>query len=434
MVHPERLDTWGEIAGFLRVDVKTAQRWERERGLPVRRLPGGRRGHVYAYRAELERWLDGGGANGQPAAEVPAGHSVRLNRRLALAGIAGAVLLPAGWYIARLIRPRPRIASVRMEGQVLVAYDLEGGVLWRRSFQGASPRPPASKSWAEFLQPVDFEGDGRPDLVAALRFEGPEQDDFVLRCFDPGGGIRWNWKPSLRLLDFNGKPFDPIWQITSMLVTRAAGKDNLWVAIGNPLRWASALISINAQGEDSVHFANAGSVMELASVDESERLIVAAGINNAFATVFLALVGEDDPPSVCPLGGPSRYRYKNGPTGSVRRYVLLPQSELKIGGTSEYLTPYRLERVGDGFALSVHALREPTIVYDYSFDRALTPIGVRTTASFALAHGRLERAGLLEHPSLRCPELLTPHVIRSWTPREGWREVPVPVADRNNLK
>jgi TolB-like protein/Tfp pilus assembly protein PilF len=50
-----RLESWGEIAAYLRRDIRTVQRWEHY-GLPVRRLVIGKMGQVYAYRSELDRW------------------------------------------------------------------------------------------------------------------------------------------------------------------------------------------------------------------------------------------------------------------------------------------------------------------------------------------------------------------------------------------
>lgn len=53
----DRLDSWKEIASYLRRDARTVRRWEHERHLPVHRVPGGERSGVFAYVAELERWL-----------------------------------------------------------------------------------------------------------------------------------------------------------------------------------------------------------------------------------------------------------------------------------------------------------------------------------------------------------------------------------------
>lgn len=56
MEHGEdRVASWKEIAHVVGVTVRTAQRWEAQRGLPVQRLAGVK-GRVLASRAELTRW------------------------------------------------------------------------------------------------------------------------------------------------------------------------------------------------------------------------------------------------------------------------------------------------------------------------------------------------------------------------------------------
>jgi tetratricopeptide (TPR) repeat protein len=52
-----RIDSWKEIAAFFGRDERTVKRWERQRGLPVHRVPGGARGTVYAFTEELTAWL-----------------------------------------------------------------------------------------------------------------------------------------------------------------------------------------------------------------------------------------------------------------------------------------------------------------------------------------------------------------------------------------
>lgn len=54
----ERLDSWKEIAWYLRSSVRTVQRWEKTEGLPVHRQIHNRQGTIYAYKAELGRWLE----------------------------------------------------------------------------------------------------------------------------------------------------------------------------------------------------------------------------------------------------------------------------------------------------------------------------------------------------------------------------------------
>lgn len=55
--HPQRLESWKEIAAYLHRTVRTVQRWEREEGLPVRRHGHEQRDSVHALAAELDEWL-----------------------------------------------------------------------------------------------------------------------------------------------------------------------------------------------------------------------------------------------------------------------------------------------------------------------------------------------------------------------------------------
>ena len=54
-----RLDSWKEIAAYLKRDVTTVRRWEKREGLPVHRLLHHRRDSIYAYTTELDGWLRG---------------------------------------------------------------------------------------------------------------------------------------------------------------------------------------------------------------------------------------------------------------------------------------------------------------------------------------------------------------------------------------
>jgi TolB-like protein/Flp pilus assembly protein TadD len=52
----QRLDSWKEIAAYLKRDVRTVQRWEKSEGLPVHRHLHNVRGSVYASTSELDLW------------------------------------------------------------------------------------------------------------------------------------------------------------------------------------------------------------------------------------------------------------------------------------------------------------------------------------------------------------------------------------------
>jgi TolB-like protein/Tfp pilus assembly protein PilF len=69
----QKLQSWKEIAAFLGKDVRTARRWNLERGLPVHRVPGGKGGSVFAYADELQAWLDQPPSEQSASGQPPAG-------------------------------------------------------------------------------------------------------------------------------------------------------------------------------------------------------------------------------------------------------------------------------------------------------------------------------------------------------------------------
>ena len=62
-----RIESWKQIASFFGKDERTVKRWERERALPVHRLPG-ERGGVFAYTLELDQWLNSKASRRSPLA------------------------------------------------------------------------------------------------------------------------------------------------------------------------------------------------------------------------------------------------------------------------------------------------------------------------------------------------------------------------------
>src|SRR5512140_122990 len=128
MASPGRLDSWKEIARYIGRDVSTAIRWERERGLPVRRVPGGKRGSVYALTDEIDRWLAGKDAGPRDVAApddptaaswTTAGSALQASARGRGRWWIGAALLVAG--AATLLTLVAREGGLRKQQDAVVA-------------------------------------------------------------------------------------------------------------------------------------------------------------------------------------------------------------------------------------------------------------------------------------------------------------------------
>jgi len=97
-----RLDSWKEIAAYLGRDLSTVMRWEKEKNLPVHRVPGGKRHAVFALREEIDVWLLGHPSESPdaPAETHPPPATGRRHRWLVVTG-AAVLLLAVGAYFAR---------------------------------------------------------------------------------------------------------------------------------------------------------------------------------------------------------------------------------------------------------------------------------------------------------------------------------------------
>ena len=137
----DRLDSWKDIAAYLKRDVSTVQRWEKRERMPVHRHVHDKLGTVYGFRLELDAWWRGRGLGlaqqeapavettatpatleigEHPQPHVPlapgdpanAGHVRWARRWLVLAGMVALGLVATIAYIRAGDRTKPEIGSL----------------------------------------------------------------------------------------------------------------------------------------------------------------------------------------------------------------------------------------------------------------------------------------------------------------------------------
>jgi dipeptidyl aminopeptidase/acylaminoacyl peptidase len=203
----DRLDSWKDIASHLNRNIRTVIRWEKDKGLPVHRVPGGKRQAVFGYRHEIDRWLqthteqNGTGpavisgavqpievsrpnpssvSTAQKRNALTKGQVVLLTSVLAVTGLAAL-----GWGMVR--QPILRITGVQLlnsdgtektnlvtdgkqlyfaqvvgDREILSTIPVSGGPIQRMEGAPANSRP------------VDVSQDGKHLLV--LSYEGKEEE------------------------------------------------------------------------------------------------------------------------------------------------------------------------------------------------------------------------------------------------------------------
>jgi Tol biopolymer transport system component len=189
----DRLDSWKEIATYMRRDVTTVQRWEKREGMPVHRHVHDKMGSVYAFKTDLDAWA----------------------RRRSPALVVEPDLEPAAVTPAQpspLPAPRARRWGLWLAiAAVAVLAAVMGGQLQKPD---TSPEDPLAD--ARFLRLTDFDGveqaatisrDGR--FVAFLSDRDGQMDVWVTQVGMgqfynlTRGGVRELVNPSVRTLGFS---------------------------------------------------------------------------------------------------------------------------------------------------------------------------------------------------------------------------------------
>lgn len=112
-----RLDSWKEIAAYLKREVRTVQRWEKKEGMPVHRHVHRKLGTVYAYRAELDDWWN----NSHPRLEKEEPAKRAAPRRLLLQLVLGAAAVATMTAGLALWLTRPPALPFEARDWVLIA-------------------------------------------------------------------------------------------------------------------------------------------------------------------------------------------------------------------------------------------------------------------------------------------------------------------------
>jgi hypothetical protein len=454
-----KLESWKEIAAFIGRDVRTAMRWAQQ-GMPVHRVPGAKRGRIFAYSSEIDAWLNGH-ASGEPPsddgdeaaarsegdrpAEVPRvvrpamGSSSR--RALKLLVAAGTFVVLA--VLAKAIATRPAVRTVSHIGflpNAVAGVDSEGHQVWKHQYPAdIDPDVPAVARFEDLVRTVDLFGDGKREtlLMVAYRLGPNPQDPFQTEvdCFAPEGKLLWSYVPA-ESFRFGSHVIQQEWKVSDIFVSTQGLHPRVWVAVFHGLWGNSFVAELDTRtGKPALRFVNTGIIHKLNEMSvEGRPYLIAAGFNNEHDSGAVALLDESQAFAVSPQTPGTRHFCDScaaAAPGSPEYYFVFPRSEIN-----------RLKRVYEdqvdqldvhGSELQatkkeLHLSSGVTAVYVLRFDGGPKPVSLRFDSTYDMLHGELERGGALKHRLANCPERLHPEPVRVWTSATEWKEMSFPAA------
>lgn len=399
-IRPARrhLNSWKEIAAFLGVTERSAQRWEKVSGLPVHRLGHGVRGRIAACTGELTSWMEAGGA-GESA---PPPESASRPRRIWVVGLALLLLCAgaAGMVLWRsgipLRRPVPDTWTV--SGSELTVWDAGKKVCWTKRFPPFNQKSDPQRH--QFAQIADIDGDGRREVLVNFFPEDLRRYRGSLQCFDDRGRLRWEHAYGA-LRTFGGRTFEPNYAAHFVRPVTLQGRRYV-LTVAAHFVWYPAPVELidAATGGRVADYWHPGAIQKclLYDIDNDgvDELIFGA-VNNpgeglghpALGILKLPMPGAPAQPvspqnPFPPVTGGGEWSYALFPSSDVNRTMAaLPVvSELRVDDGNRIF--FMTARPGDG-----------GIVYHLDF--RLNLLEFRSSDQFEPLHNLLHRQGILDH-------------------------------------
>ncbi len=472
-----RLDSWKEIAEYLSRNVRTVTRWADERGLPIHHVPGGKRGHVFAFTAELDAWLLSQRTS-LPAASLPSsftgnrdplsdlapaalasaqavvathagirsGQSTQTPRhRLSRTSLRWRIALIAGLLLAGAATVAVSLAlraesghdaelfAIKYDGDTLIATNPEGHTLWSHRYPDSTfmnyfaNRPDA----ANFFRIADFFHDGDREAAAIVPLTHGPNPDQRTRCeldfFSSRGDLLWSYSPE-RTFQFGTHELSGPWFFEDLFVSQSDSQTTLWATAGHHT-WGDAFVSqIDPHtGHATLRFVNTGVLYHLGELKTSSAtFLLAGGFNNEWDGGSLAIINENRPFAASPQTPGTRHHCDSCPPGVPDYYFVFPRSEInRLSGV--YEDPiFGVRIVNEGIQVRKYERLSKggeNIIYVFSKQPPFKLLSILYDSAYDMLHKKWSAEGKLSHPLENCPERLHPPPIRLWTPSTGWTEI-----------
>ena len=418
-VPPNRLDSWKAIADYLKRDLATVRRWEKTRGLPVRRVSGNGRS-VFAYASEIDAWLNGAGS-AEPA-PVEAGPSLASSiagfRGWAMAALVLLVVVAGATSVA-VRMPALTAADLRIHvtPDGVFALDTAGRQRWQHLFP-----PDYATVPLQIGEPWRVVSGANPAVYVATSHRARRADSFV-----EGGellSLNINGAPT-RSFSFDdrvtlgGVPFGAPWAIIAFAVDDGGRQ----VAVAaHHFQWEPSLVTVlDETWRRRGTFVHAGWI-EAASWLAPDRLLI-AGFSNAHDG---GMVGMLDPAALDGQGpeSPGSPFYCDG-CGRARpvRMAILPRSEINRVTQSPFNRAIVQISAGRVIVRTIEVPSANPADALYEFSPALDLVRASFSARYWEVHRALEAKGTLTHSRDTCPEREGPREIQLWEPRAGWKTI-----------
>ncbi len=404
----KELSGWKQIAGYLQISVRTAQTFEKDQGLPVRRGPGVK-GAVFALPADLDQWRTRF-ENGRQDPGLPVLSANYTTRRewLRYAGFGGSILTAAvgGYAIPKLrLYSNEPPTAYRVEGATLVVLGKGDAELWRYTF--SEQLDESSYRGAEWFGPLcvfdDLDGDGRIETVFLFNSKRWEQRRLV--CFDSRGDLLWRFTPGKPVVDNLRREFRPPFWPNQFAVLRSKGSKAAKVVVSSHHNWSfptQVAVLDGKTGRVVSEFWHRGHLLHMAVADldgDREAEVLLGGVNDAPEYKQATLVIFDPRNITGASKNPKGGTYFQGMApGTEKAIIFFPRTALSRD--LEFNRVAYLKVAAGRITVNVAESTDESAAYIvYEFDFRLRPINVMLSNAAMEMYRLMWRSGALPKES-----------------------------------
>lgn len=450
----DRLDGWKEISRYLKRDVRTCQRWEKEFGLPVHRIDDqSQRSKVFSHRSEIDEWFRTQLSQQEKAKEVFGRQKALILSLAAFLIILASLVLVLYWNKIWLFSPSgAEMNPIRWEvrGNNLVFFDISDRLLWGLEIQ-------STKSLEDFYYRkgldsrnkkntrillrnkvvlTDIDRDGKNEVIAFLRQDRP-QDRSVVLC-DNDGQRLW-----ARTLDYeqeyeSGKiPLDFfVHQIECQDIDTDGDKEVL-VLWNHVKRFPSVFMIYDIRGKEKLRYSHTGLLQIFICQQQADgkARIYIGGTNNLLdGEGVLAVLDAHRlrsglaPPYSIPRDLKDKeqdlwiYVPKNYKAADQLYYLRFGHNEFSRALGVKWLNPLKIQPGREAVDIQVFYDLAFNCGVLFSFDPGFRLRYVVPGADLQRKYQTLLSEGKVRIPFYRFQARLR-HSIRFWN-RQGWSETP----------
>lgn len=418
----DRLDSWKAIAAYLGRDAGTVRRWERTRGLPAHRVPGGKRGSVFAFTTEIDAWLQSAPQE-TPAQLAAAGALVPPAaaawwRWPVIAAAVAATIVVAWW-----VQPSPAASAadlrIQMTEQALTALNAAGEPLWVYRYGDQFHHPLSAVSERSRVvagdEPAVYFTTSHRQGRAVDEVESGEFTALTLR-----GERRWTFRFDDRV-GFGTTTFGPPWAMTAFAVNDLAGGPRRLAVAAHHWTWGPSLVAIlDDAGRRLGTFGHDGWIEQLKWLSR-DRLAL-GGFSESRNGGLVAVIDPSRLDGRAPEEAGSKHECTSCGAGLPLRMAVMPRSEINRATHSRFNRAI-LEWTGDRLiARTVEVPPQGQGVADaiYEFTPDLTLVRASFSERYWEIHDQLEAERKLDHGRSTCPDKDGPRQAFLWSPDSGW--------------